>query len=53
MSLQYTCLNLLYVIKQSIHNVNAFILMSSLFTGGILLIIYVKMNFFITFIIIL
>ena len=45
MSLQYTCLNLLYVIKQSTHNVNAFILMSQLFIGGIVLIIYVKMIF--------
>ena len=53
MSLQYTCLNLLYVIKQSIHNGNAFILMFLIIYRWYSTNCLCKMNFFINFLIII
>ena len=53
MSLQYTCLNFLYVIKQSIHNGNAFILMFLIIYRWYSTNCLCKMNFFINFLIII
>ena len=53
MSLQYTCLNLFYVIKQNIHNVNAFFFNVLIIYRGYSTNYLCKMNFFITFLIII